>query len=243
MPTALILGGGSDIGTAISRRFAEEGFDIQLTARKADLIVSSISDIVLRYNVHCEAYSFDAEDFDNHVQFFENLSPKPDVVIYVIGFMGSGEDILKSGKESRSIIDSNYTGAVSILNIVASHFARAGKGSIIGISSVAGERGRQSNLVYGSAKAAFTAYLSGLRNYLTKFHVNVLTVKPGFVNTKMTSHLELPALLTASGELVARKVFRAYKSRKNTIYVKGIWRWIMMVIRNIPEPIFKKLNL
>ncbi|HTR29705.1 MAG TPA: SDR family NAD(P)-dependent oxidoreductase, partial [Puia sp.] len=114
-----------------------------------------------------------------------------------------------------------------------------------GISSVAGERGRQSNYFYGSAKAGFTAYLSGLRNRLFHKGVHVLTVQPGFVNTKMTENMPLPgpALLVASPELVADVVYKAVIKKKNVVYVKWFWRWIMLLVKSIPESLFKKLKL
>ncbi|HEY2727571.1 MAG TPA: SDR family NAD(P)-dependent oxidoreductase, partial [Parafilimonas sp.] len=116
-------------------------------------------------------------------------------------------------------------------------------GTIVGISSVAGERGRQSNYIYGSAKAGFTAYLSGLRNRLYHDNVHVLTVLPGFVNTKMTAELNLSPLLTASPEQVADAVETAIRKKKNVIYVKWFWKWIMKIIKNIPEGMFKKKKL
>ncbi|MGB1318607.1 MAG: SDR family NAD(P)-dependent oxidoreductase, partial [Flavobacteriales bacterium] len=112
-----------------------------------------------------------------------------------------------------------------------------------GISSVAGERGRGTNYVYGSAKAGMTAYLDGLRNYLLPKGVHVVTVKPGYVDTKMKAGKPTPGIVTASPEQVAKAVFRGYKSKKNTIYVLWMWRWIMLIIRNIPEFIFKRMKL
>jgi len=137
----------------------------------------------------------------------------------------------------------NYTGAVSILNIVANYYVSQQKGIIAGISSVAGERGRQSNYFYGSAKAGFTAYLSGLRNRLFHQQVHVLTVQPGFVYTRMTEGLPLPRLLTATPEKVADSIYLAIRKKKNVIYVKWFWRWIMLIIKCIPEFLFKKLKL
>jgi decaprenylphospho-beta-D-erythro-pentofuranosid-2-ulose 2-reductase len=114
---------------------------------------------------------------------------------------------------------------------------------ITGISSVDGARGRQSNYLYGSAKAGFTAYLEGLRNRLYHQKVHVLSVQPGFVDTRMTEGMPLPPLLTATPGLVAEAVYKAIKKKRNIIYVKWFWRWIMLIIRNIPEPVFKKLKL
>ena len=141
------------------------------------------------------------------------------------------------------MINSNYTGAVSILNIVARYYQSQKQGCIAGISSVAGERGRQSKLIYGSTKAALTAYLDGLRNKLFKDNVHVVTVKPGFVFTRMTETLNLPKPLTAQPEEVGKAVYQAVQKKKNIIYVRWMWRWIMLIIKCIPEFQFKKMKL
>jgi short-subunit dehydrogenase len=145
--------------------------------------------------------------------------------------------------EAERILATNFTGAVSILNIVAADYMQRGSGMIVGISSVAGDRGRGSNYLYGSAKAGFTAYLSGLRNRAFKKGVTVITVKPGFAATRMTAHLNLPPALTASPEQVATAVVKGMDRKQNTVYVKGLWKWMMLVIGMIPENVFKKLSL
>jgi short-subunit dehydrogenase len=117
------------------------------------------------------------------------------------------------------------------------------KGTIVGISSVAGERGRQSNFMYGSAKAGFTAYLSGLRNRMFRENVHVVTVLPGFVYTRMTENLKLPKPLTAEPSEIGEAVYSASINKKDIIYVRWFWRWIMMIIKMVPEFIFKKLKL
>jgi short-subunit dehydrogenase len=182
-------------------------------------------------------------DFESHEQFYTNLSERPDIVICVFGFLGDQIEAQNNWAHCQQIINSNYTGAVSALNVIANDFERRKKGMIIGISSVAGERGRQSNYIYGSAKAGFTAYLSGLRNRLYHHGVQVLTVKPGFVKTKMIEDLNTPALLTTSPKIVGKKISRAIVKRRDTIYVLPIWRLIMLVIKTIPESIFKRLKL
>ncbi len=243
MPTVLILGATSDIGFAIAKRFATDKYDVQLAARKPEQLQAFQSDIEIRYGVKCSAHSFDALKFETHQVFYDSLSTKPDVTIYVIGYMKDNENVISDWKESEQTINANYTGAVSILNIVAADYASKKAGTIVGISSVAGERGRQSNYIYGSAKAAFTAYLSGLRNRMYHHGVHVLTVLPGFVYTKLTEHLNLPKPLTATPDLVGDAVFKAVKKKKNVIYVKWFWRWIMRIIKNVPEPMFKKKKL
>ena len=243
MPTVLILGAGSDMAVAIARQFAGEKYDIQLAARNADSLYALKQDLQIRHHVQATVRAFDATDFESHPAFYASLPVKPDVTICVFGYLGDQEKAQSDWSEATRIINTNYTGAVSILNIVADDYAARGTGTIIGISSVAGERGRQSNYIYGSAKAGFTAYLSGLRNRLFHKGVHVLSVQPGFVYTRMTENLTLPPLLTAQPQQVALSVFKAAKAKKNVVYTKWFWRYIMFIIKNVPEGIFKKLKL
>lgn len=239
----LILGATSDMAVAIARQLAIEGYSITLAARNTDRLSALEGDLRVRHKVLVSSVAFDALDFRNHESFYNALPEKPDVVICVFGLLGDQLMAQQNWQHAHEIIDSNYTGAVSILNVVAADFERRKKGVIVGISSVAGERGRQSNYVYGSAKAGFTAYLSGLRNRLYHHGVHVLTVKPGFVKTKMIENLTTPGPLTASPKKVASRISRAIKKRKNTIYVLSIWSLVMFVIKMIPEGIFKRLKL
>lgn len=243
MPTVLILGATSDIGFALAKKFASEKYAVQLAARKATQLAAFRSDIEIRYGTSCTVHDFDALQFDTHAAFYRGLPTPPDVTIYVIGYMNDNEKVIGDWSESARTIGTNYTGAVSILNIVAADYAAKGAGTIVGISSVAGNRGRQSNYIYGSAKAGFTAYLSGLRNYLYHKGVHVLTVLPGFVYTRMTEHLKLPAPLTSTPETVATAIYNGVRGKKNVIYVKWFWRWIMLIITSIPEGMFKKRKL
>ena len=243
MPTALILGATSDMAIAIARKFAANNYDIQLAARNTTPLQPLQSDLGIRHNVKCSLHAFDATNYASHKSFFEQLSPRPDVTICVFGYLGDANKARTDWNEAERIIQTNYTGAVSILDRVADHYALQKKGVIVGISSVAGERGRQSNYHYGSAKAGFTAYLSGLRNRLFQDGVHVVTVQPGFVYTRMTENLQLPKLLTGQPADVANTVYSAVKNKKNVVYVKWFWRWIMFIIRNIPEFMFKKLKM
>lgn len=243
MPTVLILGATSDIGFAIARKFASEKYAVQLAARNIDQLKTFQSDITIRYGVPCSVCRFDAASFETHQSFYNSLDPKPDVTVYVIGYMNENEIAFRDWNESWKTISANYSGAVSILNIIAADYAKKQKGTIVGISSVAGNRGRQSNFIYGSSKAAFTAYLSGLRNKLFHDKAHVLTVLPGFVYTKMTEHLQLPKLLTATPEQVANAVYAGVKKKKNVVYVKWFWKWIMLIITSVPESMFKKKKL
>ena len=243
MPVVLILGGTSDMAIAIAKKFASASYQVQLAARRVDQLKPLQSDLQVRYNAVCTLHPFDALNYDSHESFLESLSPKPDVTICVFGYLGDAMKARTDWNEANLILQSNYVGAVSILDKVANEYAKNKNGTIVGISSVAGERGRQSNYHYGSAKAGFTAYLSGLRNRLYPEGVHVVTVQPGFTYTRMTENLKLPKPLTGHPSEVANAVYSAVQKKKNVIYVKWMWRWIMMIIRTIPESVFKKMKM
>lgn len=243
MPTALILGATSDMGMAVARKFAKEKYDIQLAGRNTTALAPLKSDLEIRFGISCTAHQFDAADFNSHQAFYDSLPVKPEVTVCVVGYMNDNETVIANFSETLNTINSNYTGLVSILNIISKDYADKQSGSIVGISSVAGLRGRQSNYIYGSAKAGFTAYLSGLRNRMYHHKVHVVTVLPGFVYTKMTADLTLPKLLTAYPDQVGEAIYKAVQKRKNVIYVKWFWKWIMLIITSIPENMFKKKKL
>lgn len=239
----LILGAGSDMGQAIAHAFAAAGHPIQLAARKAARLGSVRSDMALRHGVEVTLHDFDALDLDSHAEFVDGLPALPEVAVCAVGLMGQQEDNQSDLAQAARVMRSNFEGPASILALLANRFEARGSGALVGISSVAGERGRATNYVYGAAKAGFTAFLSGLRNRLAKTGVHVVTVLPGFVNTAMTEGLDLPAKLTAEPEEVGTAVLRAVQKKKDVIYVRRIWWLIMAIIRNIPEAIFKKLKL
>ncbi|WP_017732431.1 SDR family oxidoreductase [Nafulsella turpanensis] len=243
MKYILILGATSDIAIACAHEFARNGYGVQLAARKQDKLKIIAQDIEVRHKMPVTCHTFDALDYESHHEFWKKLPHRPEVTLCAFGYLGQQEKGQTDWREAWQIIETNFTGAASILNIVAQSYEEQGRGSIIGISSVAGERGRQSNYLYGSAKAGFTAYLSGLRNRLYKKGVHVLTVKPGFVDTKMTEGLDLPGPLTAKSEQVAKSIYKAHRSKKDVIYTLPVWQLIMQNIRLIPEGIFKKMNL
>lgn len=243
MSWLLVLGAQSSIAKAIAHKFADNGFNIYLAARDLQECRKNAQDLEIRYSVKAQAMSFDALAYDEHQTFYDNLHEKPLVVVCVIGYLGDQEAAESDFIEAKKIIDSNYVGCVSILNIIANDFEGRAAGCIIAVGSVAGDRGRKSNYIYGSAKAAFSAYLSGLRNRLFKAGVHVMTVKPGFVYTRMTEGMDLPGILTARPQEVAEDVFKAWKNNRNIVYTKWFWRYIMMAIKSIPERYFKRMEL
>lgn len=242
MKTALILGAASDVAKAFSKLLAADGWNLVLASRQPTDIDALAADLQIRCKGTAETVAFDAMDFASHAAFYDQLTVKPDMVCCAFGYLGDQHQGEKESEERRRILETNYNGAVNILEIVAADFEARRTGTIIGISSVAGERGRQSNYLYGSAKAGFTAYLSGLRNRLYPANVHVLTVLPGFMRTRMTDGMSLPPVVTASPEQAAAAIMKAFKKSKNSVYVLWMWRWIMCMVRNIPECVFKRLN-
>ena len=239
----LIIGAKSDIARALARQYAENGYDLYLAARQAGSLEPLAQDISVRFGRKVRCAELDMLDFDNHQAFYDSLEEKPLGVISAVGYLGDQEKAQSDFVEARTILDTNYTSVVSMLNIIADDFAARRSGFIIGISSVAGDRGRKANYLYGSAKAALTTYLSGLRNRLHDHKVRVLTVKPGFVNTRMTKGMDLPEKLTAEPEEVAKAIFTAQQGNRNELYCRWIWKYIMLIIKSIPEWKFKSMNL
>lgn len=243
MKRVLILGASSEVALALAEVLAEQACELILAARNVNRLEPVKSDLAIRFNASIALAEFDAGNYATHLNFFNQLEPKPDTVISFLGYMGEHTKALTDWDECYRILAANYTGAISILNIFANEFEAKNQGTLVGISSVAGERGRQSNYLYGSAKAGFTAYLSGLRNRLFKSNVHVVTVKPGFMQTRMLEGMKTPKFLTAQPREAAILIKRAIDKKKNTAYVFPIWKWVMLVIKSIPEPIFKRLKL
>lgn len=241
--SVLILGGTSDIGLAIARRFAQAGHPVQLAARRPHELEAEKSDIALRYSVKVTLHRLDALAADSHEAFVADLPELPEVAVCAVGSLGDQNESERDVVAAVSVIRTNFEGPATILGVIANHFERRGSGTIVGISSVAGDRGRASNYIYGSAKAGFTAFLSGLRNRLAKKGVHVVTVKPGFVATRMTAGMDLPKSLTAEPEELAQAVYDASIRKRNVIYVRRIWWILMSVICAVPETIYKRTRI
>jgi short-subunit dehydrogenase len=244
MEYLLIIGAKSDIAKEIAKTYAENNYNLYLAGRNIEELVTLVKDIKVRAaNVKVILKEFDITDFNSHAEFFNSLNPKPKGILIASGYMAPQNVCEIDFVKTQNTINVNYLGAVSILNIAAIYFEQQKDGFIIGISSVAGDRGRKNNYIYGSSKAAFSIYLSGLRNKLHASNVHVLTVKPGFVNTKMIKNLTTPDFLTAEPETVAKEIFHAQQLNKNILYTASIWRLIMLIIKIIPEWQFKKMNI
>jgi decaprenylphospho-beta-D-erythro-pentofuranosid-2-ulose 2-reductase len=244
MKLVLILGAKSDMAKATAEFYAKNGWDLNLAGRN---IITELSTFRNRlkddYGCEINLYDLDILDFKSHTEFFKSFQQKPDGVICFIGLLGDQQKSEMDFNETKTVIDSNFTGIVSLLNIFANYFEEKEDGFIVAVSSVAGDRGRKRNSTYGSAKAALTTYLSGLRNRLSPKNVHVMTVIPGFVETKMTKNLDLPSLITVSPNYVGKKIFEMQQRRADQIYIPGYWYFIMAFIKLIPERVFKKLNI
>ena len=240
--TALVMGATSDIGRAIAVRLGRDGWKLQLAARNPEQLKLESRDLQLR-GVSVSTHECDLLDCEARTSLMRTLPTTPDIVVCAVGLLGDQTEAESDAAVSERIMLTNYVAPALFMNGLAQRFEQRGSGVLIGISSVAGERGRRSNHMYGSAKSGFTAFLSGLRSRLFESGIRVITVKPGFVRTRMTDHLDLPALLTVDPEDVAEAIVTAIRKHRDTIYVGSVWRLVSCVIRAIPEAIFKRLSL
>ena len=237
---AIIVGASSGIGEALARALAADGCRVALVARRESRLR------VLAQSLAGEAlvYAHDVSDTAAVPALFETITGDLgglDLIIYAAGVMPAiGPEEYDTGKDERAIT-ANFTGAVAWLNEAARRFEKAKAGTIVGISSVAGDRGRRGNPVYGATKAALNAYLESLRNRIERRGAFVVTIKPGPVDTPMTEGLKMPGMI--SPERAAAEILLAAKDKVRVAYVPAKWKPIMAVIRAIPAPIFKYLNI
>lgn len=241
----LILGASSPIARATAIAFAQKGYALFLAGRDIEDVERIGEDIKIRFQVPVKCGIFNAVAYESHASFIQNVSKVMDGLegIYVgFGLYGDQAKAVTDFNEAHRIIQTNYVGAVSALTHAANLLAKGKKGFIIGVSSVAGDRGRQSNYVYGSAKAGLTTFLQGLRNRLYHQGVHVLTVKPGFVDTSMTYGKE-GVVLNAAPESIGQSIVKAVEKKKNVVYLPWFWKMIMGIVKAIPEPLFKRLRM
>jgi len=238
----LVLGGNSEIGLAAAEKFAQnERADIILASRNLEKAEDQARILAKRYKVTVRAEPFDALAFDTHRPFYEKLDPKPDVVIQAFGVLNNQQETQKNFALARNTLDSNLLAAVSILEPVAADFEERGHGTIIGISSVAGDRGRQSSYIYAASKAGLTVYLDGLRHRLWPSGARVITVLPGFVPTKMVAG-RTPKFGFTPLETAGNDIFKAWKKGRHKIYTGAKMRWIMAAVRALPEFVILRIR-
>jgi decaprenylphospho-beta-D-erythro-pentofuranosid-2-ulose 2-reductase len=242
----LIIGATSAIAQSVARIYAEAGARFYLVARDASRLDAVADDLRVRGAAAVECLAADLGEYDRHPEIiaaaFDAYSGL-DTVLIAHGVLPDQEQCQASVKETLASMDINFLSAVSLLTPIANRFEENRRGTIAVISSVAGDRGRQSNYIYGAAKSGLDAFLQGLRNRLSKADVHVLTIKPGFVDTPMTAHIPERGALWAQPEDVAQGIVSAIEKQKDVVYLPRFWALIMLIIRSIPERIFKKLSL
>ncbi len=240
----LLVGGTSDIGRSTALQYAQAGWRVVLAARNVEEARRNADDIAARTGAEVAVELLDVLKTDEFAGFIDRLPALPDTVICVVGELGDQARAQTDAAHATSVIRTNFEAPALLLSLLAERFLLRGSGTIVGVSSVAGDRGRGSNYFYGAAKAGFTAFLSGLRNRLAASGIRVVTIKPGFVRTRMIEGMKTPGLLTAEPDETGRAIFRAAETgRGDVVYVRPVWRAVMTVISLIPEPLFKRLRL
>ncbi|GJM07132.1 MAG: short-chain dehydrogenase [marine bacterium B5-7] len=239
----LIVGATSAIAKAIAQQLAERGQNLLLAARNTASLEQEAQDLRLRFNITVKTYAFDADQLDTHDDFSASvIAEKPAGLIVAFGDTMDLDMTEGSTEKTLQNIYRNYAGVVTITDRLSEFFRARKSGFIAGISSISGDRGRKKNYHYGAAKAGMSVYLDGLRNACFNDKVHVLTIKPGFVDTPMTFG-KVDSPLTAKPAYVAKTIIRAIEKEKNTLYTPWFWRWIMLVIKCIPEVLFKRMSL
>lgn len=235
--TVLILGANSDVAKQCILQYVAKGFSVIAASRNTNSLEIFIQQNNLNSNV--SVLSFDAADFDSHQKFYDELPTKPHIVIYAAGFLVDNEKALNDFEGTHQMMTVNYMGAVSILNIIAMDKSNKNLERIIGLSSLSGVRGRKSNFVYGSTKAAFTTYLAGLRQELVQRNIIVNVLVSGYINTKINAGLDLNKNLLMEPDYVAKHIVNAGNSF--TIVPNFKWKLIYFILKILPESLVAKL--
>lgn len=245
MKTIVIFGAASAIAQATARLFAQEHSNLILIDRNADQLKIIEQDLATRGATSTKTFAADLTEMDRHEELWKDITKNglPDVVLIAYGTLGDQKKSEQEFETTHRELITNFVSVVSLLTHIANDFEQDGNARTIAvISSVAGDRGRQSNYIYGTAKGGLTIFLQGLRNRFGKTPINVLTIKPGFVDTPMTASFK-KGLLWVKPEVVGQGIYSAIKSHKSVVYLPWFWRYIMLIIRSIPESIFKNMSL
>lgn len=246
MERILIIGATSAIATAWAQRRAANGAHFYLVARDREKLELIAADLRVRGATACTLLTLDVMDFDQHEQVINILladNASVDVALVAHGTLPDQARCQQDVDYALHQMHVNATSVIALLTRLANLFEQQGRGTLAVISSVAGDRGRPSNYLYGSAKAAVSTFCEGLRARLFKAGVNLVTIKPGFVDTPMTAGLALPPLLLATPEQVAARIDKGIARGTAVLYAPAFWAGIMLVIRLIPQAIFKRLSL
>jgi short-subunit dehydrogenase len=245
MTSVLIVGATSGIASAAAERFAAGGYSLALAGRDMAAVQRMAGSIALRYGVRTAAYRFEALDAGSREPMWRQVADDfGDLggIVVCHGDLGDPERARTDFSEICRLYEVNLLSAIHLLNLAAAHFEQRGEGFLCAIASVAGDRGKAGNYAYGAAKAALAVYMQGLRSRLHRRGVAVITVKPGFVDTRMTRGRK-GTFLVAKPATVAKGIYRAIVKRRNTVYLPRFWRPLMWGIRSIPESIYKRLSI
>lgn len=240
----VIIGATSAIAQAATRLWAKEGHDLFLIARNSEKLDALQKDLSVRGAKTIETFRYDANDFGNHPKLIGTIWARwdrVDVVLIAHGNLPDQKACEQNYALAEEEIKTNFLSIVSLTTLLANKLETQKSGTIAVISSVAGDRGRQSNYIYGCAKGGLNVYLQGLRNRLYQSNVHVLTIKPGFVDTPMTARHK-KGILFASAHQIGQGIYRAIQKKKDLVYLPGFWQWIMFLIGSLPESLFKKLK-
>ncbi len=241
----LIVGATSAIAYETAKCFARDGAELFLVARNAEKLEDVSNDLKVRGAKRTETFLLDLSDLDRHQEMIQTAIDTLDgldMVLIAHGTLGDQQLCQQNVAKTIEELTTNFTSVISLLTILANYFELQKRGCIAVISSVAGDRGRRSNYVYGTAKGAVTVFLQGLRSRLSQSGVTVVTVKPGMVDTPMTASMKKGLLFAQPGK-VGKGVYEAMMKGKEVVYLPWFWRPIMLIIKSIPEPIFKKLSI
>jgi decaprenylphospho-beta-D-erythro-pentofuranosid-2-ulose 2-reductase len=244
-PTALIVGALSAMAMETARLMAARSWNLCLVARSKEKLIELSADLLARGAKKVDYIVMDvaqAADGEQLLSAAEKLSGQISTVLVAWGTLGDQAVAEKDLNTAMHILNTNFNHQALCLLGIASRFEERKSGTIVGISSVAGDRGRQSNFIYGSAKGAFSLFLQGLRNKMQKHGVHVVTVKPGFVASPMTRHVKQGPLFVGP-DVVALGILKAIERKKDVVYLPWFWLPIMLIIKSIPERVFKKLSL
>lgn len=242
----LIIGASSAIAEAVARDYAVQGHRLYLMARNESRLTTMAHDLRIRGASEVTVATMNVDDFTTHASSIEKayeVLKQIDIVLIAYGTLPDQKAMEKSASDTIATCNTNALSVISFLTILANRFEENKSGTLAVITSVAGDRGRQSNYVYGASKAMVSVFLQGLRNRLFHSNVNVLDIKPGFVDTPMTAHIKKEGPLWAQPEAVAKDIVSAIEKKKDVLYTPFFWRYIMLIIRNIPEVMFKKGKL
>jgi short-subunit dehydrogenase len=241
----LALGATSSIAQATLRLLAERQATFFLVGRNPQKLAAVRDDLLTRGAAAATAFVADLDRSEAHpamMTYAVGALGGLDVAFVAHGVLGDQAEAEKDYAAAEAILQTNFLSAVSLVTWLANYFEAERRGTIAVVSSVAGDRGRKSNYVYGASKGGLNIFLDGVRNRIDRAGVQVLTIKPGFVATPMTAHLKKNALFAEPGQ-VARHIVRAIDKRKDVVYTPPFWGLIMLAVRSVPRRIFKKMNL